>query len=141
MSGAKQDHDNTGLPAGVVAATSGMGDIAEMRRHAAEATALLKALGNEDRLLILCTLSQGEMTVGDLEARTQIHQPTLSQQLTVLRAQGMVCCRREGRHAYYAVCSPAALATIETLYQLFCARSGSCPAPISAVPRRGKPPK
>lgn len=115
-------------------------DVAEMRRHAAEATALLKAMGNEDRLLILCTLSQGEMTVSDLEARTQIHQPTLSQQLTVLRAQGMVCCRREGRHAYYSVCSPAALATIDTLYGLFCARSGSCtpPAPSKG---RGRAPK
>ncbi|MBA4340675.1 MAG: transcriptional regulator [Methylibium sp.] len=111
-----------------------------MRRHAAEATALLKAMGNEDRLLILCTLSQGEMTVGDLEARTQIHQPTLSQQLTVLRAQGMVCCRREGRHAFYSVCSPAALATIDTLYGLFCARSGTCtpPAPSKG---RGRAPK
>ena len=112
-----------------------------MRRHASEATALLKTMGNEDRLLILCTLSQGEMTVGELEERTQIHQPTLSQQLTVLRAQGMVCCRREGRFAYYSVCSPAALATIETLYQLFCARSGSCPAPSAGAKRRGKPPK
>ena len=50
--------------------------------------------------------------VGDLEEILGILQPTLSQQLTVLRAQGMVCCRREGRHAYYSVCSPAALATI-----------------------------
>lgn len=139
MSDAKHLHD-TG-PAAGVGASGAIGDVAEMRRHAAEATALLKALGNEDRLLILCTLSQGEMTVGDLEERTQIHQPTLSQQLTVLRAQGMVCCRREGRHAYYSVCSPAALATIETLYQLFCARSGSCPAPRAATQRRGKPPK
>ncbi len=115
-------------------------DVAEMRRHAAEATALLKAMGNEDRLLILCTLSQGEMTVGDLEARTQIHQPTLSQQLTVLRAQGMVCCRREGRHAFYSVCSPAALATIDTLYGLFCARSGTCTPPALSK-GRGRAPK
>lgn len=115
-------------------------DVADMRRHAAEATALLKAMGNEDRLLILCTLSQGEMTVSDLEARTQIHQPTLSQQLTVLRAQGMVCCRREGRHAYYSVCSPAALATIDTLYGLFCARSGSC-TPPAAGKSRGRAPR
>lgn len=109
-----------------------LGDVGEMRRHAAEATALLKAMGNEDRLLILCNLGQGEMTVGELESRTQIHQPTLSQQLTVLRAQGMVCCRREGRHVFYSVCSAAALATIETLYRLFCSRSESCPAPQAA---------
>lgn len=101
-------------------------DISQMREHAREATALLKALGNEDRLLILCTLSQGELSVGELEQRTQIHQPTLSQQLTVLRDQGMVSCRRDGRFAYYSVSSPAALATIATLYELFCARSGSC---------------
>jgi len=113
-------------------------DIAQMREHAREATALLKALGNEDRLLILCTLSQGELSVGELEQRTQIHQPTLSQQLTVLRDQGMVSCRRDGRFAYYSVSSPAALATIATLYELFCARSGSCEKP----PRRNanKPP-
>lgn len=113
-------------------------DISQMREHAREATALLKALGNEDRLLILCTLSQGELSVGELEQRTQIHQPTLSQQLTVLRDQGMVSCRRDGRFAYYSVSSPAALATIATLYELFCARSGSC----EKRPRRSanKPP-
>lgn len=107
-----------------------------MRRHAARACALLKAMGNEDRLMILCALSQGEMSVGELESHVQIHQPTLSQQLTVLRAQDMVSSRRDGRHVFYSVSSPAALATIETLYELFCAPGGSCPAPRS--PRRAR---
>ncbi|MEJ6002216.1 metalloregulator ArsR/SmtB family transcription factor [Paucibacter soli] len=114
-------------------------DVSPMREHAREATALLKALGNEDRLLILCTLSQGELSVGELEQRTQIHQPTLSQQLTVLRDQAMVSCRRDGRFAYYSVSSPAALATIATLYELFCARSAGCEIP-QPQRRAGKPP-
>lgn len=139
MSNKPAKSDPVEVPTVAASAATAPGDVEQMRQHAREATALLKAMGNEDRLLILCTLSQGELSVGELEARTQIHQPTLSQQLTVLRAQGMVSCRRDGRFVYYAVCSHAALATIETLYGLFCARSASC-VPPPAAKRARRPP-
>jgi ArsR family transcriptional regulator len=95
-------------------------DPALMRQAAAQACQLMKTLGNPDRLLILCQLSQGEMRVGEIEALLGITQPTLSQQLTVLRAEGLVITRREGKHIYYRVTSPQALAVLEVLYEQFC---------------------
>ena len=91
-----------------------------MRSAAAEATALLFALANENRLLLLCQLSQGERNVSELEALLGILQPTLSQQLAVLRREGLVETRREGKQIFYRISSPAALAVINTLYQQFC---------------------
>lgn len=96
-------------------------DIAEMRAAAGQAATLLRALGNEDRLMVLCQLSQGELSVSELEAQTGITQPTLSQQLAVLRAERLVATRREGKRIYYSVADPKALTVLGTLYQLFCA--------------------
>ncbi len=95
-------------------------DIDQLRDNADAAGQLLKALGNPDRLLLLCQLVGGEMNVGELEDRLKIVQPTLSQQLGVLRREGLVDTRREGRQIYYSISSPQALAVIQTLYQLFC---------------------
>jgi DNA-binding transcriptional ArsR family regulator len=92
----------------------------QMRAAAREACGLLKALSNPDRLVILCYLSQGEARVGELEEALGIVQPTLSQQLTVLREQQFVTTRRDGKNIYYSLASPQALAVIETLYQQFC---------------------
>ncbi|MGE6792231.1 transcriptional regulator, ArsR family [Pseudomonas guineae] len=96
-------------------------DIQQLRANADAAGQLLKALGNPDRLLLLCQLSQGERNVSELEALLGIQQPTLSQQLAVLRREGLVETRREGKLIYYCISSPAALAVINTLYQVFCA--------------------
>ncbi|WP_161865715.1 MULTISPECIES: metalloregulator ArsR/SmtB family transcription factor [Pseudomonas] len=95
-------------------------DIQQLRANADAAGQLLKALANPDRLLLLCQLSQGERNVGELEALLGIQQPTLSQQLAVLRREGLVETRRDGKQIYYRISSPAALAVIETLYRLFC---------------------
>ncbi|WP_191487945.1 ArsR/SmtB family transcription factor [Pseudomonas sp. FEN] len=95
-------------------------DIQQMRANADAAGQLLKALANPDRLLLLCQLSQAERNVSDLEAFLGIQQPTLSQQLAVLRREGLVQTRRDGKQIYYRISSPAALAVINTLYQLFC---------------------
>ena len=92
----------------------------QMQAAAREATALLKALSNPDRLLILCYLSQGEARVGELEEALGIVQPTLSQQLTVLRAEDLVTTRRQGKNIYYSLASPKALAVLESLYLQFC---------------------
>ena len=95
-------------------------ELEDMRQAAAQACSLMKVLANPDRLMILCQLSQGEKRVGELEELLAIVQPTLSQQLTVLRDERLVSTRREGKNIYYALDSPKALAVIETLYQQFC---------------------
>lgn len=100
-------------------------DPERLRGAAAQAVALLKALGHEARLLLLCQLSQGERSVGELEALLDIHQPTLSQQLAVLRAEGLVDTRREGKSIYYSVADPAALEVLAVLYRLYCPQEGS----------------
>ncbi|MBE7941557.1 MULTISPECIES: metalloregulator ArsR/SmtB family transcription factor [Ramlibacter] len=99
-----------------------------LRRAALEASALMKVLSNPDRLLLLCELAPGERKVGELEAATGIHQPTLSQQLTVLRSQGLVRTRREGKNIHYRIASPQALALMETLYQQFCGPAAAAAA-------------
>jgi len=95
-------------------------DLDAMHEAAAEAARLMKTLANPDRLMLLCQLSQGEMSVGELEASLGIMQPTLSQQLGVLRSEGLVDTRREGKHIYYRVLSPQALAVLQVLYAQFC---------------------
>ena len=95
-------------------------DMADMRRAAAQATTLLRTLANEDRLLLLCQLSQGEHSVGQLEAVLDIRQPTLSQQLAVLRAEGLVATRRDGKRIHYRVADAKALSLLRSLYDLYC---------------------
>jgi DNA-binding transcriptional ArsR family regulator len=99
-------------------------DLDSMHEAAADASRLMKALANPDRLMLLCQLSQGEMSVGELEAALGILQPTLSQQLGVLRDEQLVETRREGKHIYYSVRSRPALAVLQVLYDHFC-RKGS----------------
>lgn len=92
----------------------------EMRAAAAQACALLKVLGNPDRLLLLCQLTQGEYCVSELETMLGIAQPTLSQQLGVLREEELVSTRREGKQIFYRIDSNEALAVMQVLYQQFC---------------------
>ncbi len=99
-------------------------DMNAMRAAAGEASALLRLLAHEDRLLLLCQLSQEELCVGDLEERLDIHQPSLSQQLGVLRRDGVVHTRRAGRHIYYRIADPRVLKLLQTLYGLFCDNEG-----------------
>ncbi|MEC7472883.1 MAG: metalloregulator ArsR/SmtB family transcription factor [Pseudomonadota bacterium] len=112
-------------------------DIDSLKANAASASALLKALANPDRLLLLCQLSQGERSVSELEQLLGIQQPTLSQQLGVLRREGLVATRREGKLIHYRISSPEALAVIATLYQLFCER-GQQRLSIGRTSRRGR---
>jgi ArsR family transcriptional regulator len=95
-------------------------DLAALRRAALAATGLLKALSNQDRLLRLCQMTQGEYCVSELEELTGVKQPTLSQQLTVLRAEEIVITRREGKQIYYSFVSKEALAVMQVLYEQFC---------------------
>ena len=70
-------------------------DLEDMQSAAGQACRLMKVLSNPDRLMILCQLSKGEMRVGEIEEILGIVQPTLSQQLTVLREEQLVSTRRE----------------------------------------------
>jgi DNA-binding transcriptional ArsR family regulator len=95
-------------------------DPARLRSAAENAVAALKLLANPERLLLLCQLSQGEFSVGELEEQLDIHQPTLSQQLGVLRSQGVVATRREGKNIYYSVADANLLEILVVLYRLYC---------------------
>ncbi len=96
-------------------------DLDTMRASAAEACRLMKVLSNPDRLLLLCQLAQGERCPSDLEAELGIVQPTLSQQLGVLRDEGLVATRRDGKRIHYHLCSDRARAVMQVLYAQFCA--------------------
>ena len=95
-------------------------DINILRQSADAASRLMRVLSNPDRLLLLCQLAQGEQRVGELEELLGILQPTLSQQLAVLRDEGLVNIRREGKSIYYRIDSPQALAVMNVLYAQFC---------------------
>ncbi len=92
-----------------------------MQASAEKACNLLKIMANPDRLMVMCRLSQGELSVGELEEQLCIRQPTLSQQLAVLRESGLVSTRRESKNIFYSVASSQALAVMEVLYEQFCA--------------------
>ena len=95
-------------------------DIDIMRTAAEHATGVLHILSNPDRLLLLCQLSQGEKSVSELETLLDIRQPTLSQQLGVLRNDGLVHTRREGKRIYYSVADGKVLTLLKVLYDLYC---------------------
>jgi DNA-binding transcriptional ArsR family regulator len=100
-------------------------DILAMRAGASRAVGALKLLANEDRLLLLCQLSQGELCVSELEAALGIRQPTLSQQLGVLRSEGAIAPRREGKNVYYRIATPALLEILALLYRQYCPKESS----------------
>ncbi len=107
-----------------------------MRERAGEAGRFLKSLGNAHRLLILCSLAEGEKSVGGLERLLEMRQPHLSQHLTRLRAEGLVKTRREARTVYYSLGSEPAERMIGLLNELFCAKD--VPERDQAVPANDK---
>jgi DNA-binding transcriptional ArsR family regulator len=92
----------------------------ELRASADKASGLMKVMANADRLMLLCQLSQGEKSVSQLEESLDIHQPTLSQQLTVLREANLVTTRREGKNIIYTISSKSAMAVMQVLHQEIC---------------------
>ncbi len=95
-------------------------DLDKMNASASQACRLMKVLSNPDRLMLLCQLSQGEKRVGELEEILSITQPTLSQQLTVLREESLVTTRRDGKNIYYQIASRPTLAIMNVLFDQFC---------------------
>ena len=98
-------------------------ELKTMQASADQACRLMKVLTNPDRLLILCQLTLQEKCVSELQDLLGIVQPTLSQQLTVLRKEKLVTTRREGKNIYYRFSSPQALAVMEVLYAQFCKKT------------------
>ncbi len=93
---------------------------ADMQDRAVAVAALLRTLSHPARLMLACALAEGEYSVGELENRLDIRQPTLSQQLGVLREAGVVETRREARQIFYRLTGEKAAQVIEALYAIFC---------------------
>lgn len=95
-------------------------DFTAIHEHAGEAAQLMKALSNENRLMILCTLAAGEMSVGQLNERIPMSQSGLSQQLGILRREGLVATRRDAQSIYYSLIPGPATDMINLLHDIYC---------------------
>lgn len=91
-----------------------------MQAHASDAARLMKALGNEHRLMILCVLAEGELSVGELNERIPLSQSGLSQQLSRLRNDGLVTTRREAQTIFYSLAAGPADRVIQLLHEIYC---------------------
>jgi ArsR family transcriptional regulator, virulence genes transcriptional regulator len=91
-----------------------------MQEHAQAAANLLKALANENRLMILCTLISGELSVGELNIRVPLSQSALSQHLASLREAGLVATRKEAQTVYYSLLGDEAQKIIAVLQSIYC---------------------
>lgn len=117
-------------------------ELDELMRNARTASDFLKALSHENRLLLLCLLSEGERSVGELEAILSMRQSAVSQQLARLRLDGLVTTRREGKLVYYSLADEKVQRLIAVIYEIFCGCHGlgatSAPVmPVSGPASRG----
>lgn len=103
-------------------------DLDAMRAHADEAASLLRAMGNAQRLRILCLLASGEHSVGDLNAKVDLRQSALSQHLAVLRGSRLVVTRREAQTVYYRLAEGPAELVMATLHGIYCVAPGRAAA-------------
>ena len=94
--------------------------LADFEASAGKAAGLLRTLGNEKRLMILCQLGDAELTAGALQEPLGLSQSALSQHLAVLREAGVLANRRETQTIFYRIAYPAAVKVIETLAAIFC---------------------
>jgi len=92
----------------------------DMQVHAGQAAAFLKAIANEHRLMILCTLIHGELCVSDLNAKVKLSQSALSQHLASLREAGLVTTRKESQTVYYQIHGTNAIKIISVLQSIYC---------------------
>jgi ArsR family transcriptional regulator, virulence genes transcriptional regulator len=95
-------------------------DLALMEAHAEEAARLLRSLANPNRLLVLCLLTAGEMSVSELNAALPLSQSALSQHLAVLREEGLVATRRDAQTIFYRVPAGPALEVLALLHGIYC---------------------
>ncbi|WP_260680333.1 helix-turn-helix transcriptional regulator [Thalassotalea sp. PS06] len=94
-----------------------MNNIADNARQAAN---LLKLIGNEVRLMILCSLIENKLTVGQINERIDISQSALSQHLAKLRSDNLVDCEKDGLSVYYHIANPVVIKIIHILQDEFC---------------------
>lgn len=95
-------------------------DADAMRQHAGDAAQLLRALANDKRLMILCLLAEGELSVGELNEQLELSQSALSQHLAILRQDGLVTTRREAQSIRYALADGPAGRIVQTLHAIYC---------------------
>ena len=95
-------------------------EIEQMMERACTASNFLKAISHEGRLMILCHLATGEKSVTELEELLSARQAAVSQQLSRLRAEGLVAPRREGKIIYYSLTDQRAVKILDVVYDLFC---------------------
>lgn len=91
-----------------------------LARSAVDASAFLKAMAHDGRLMILCMLTEGERTVGEIEAAVPFRQAAVSQQLARLRLEGMVAAERDGKHLRYRLADPRVQKLVSVLHEIFC---------------------
>ncbi len=101
---------------------SDIGQAKRLSEKAKRAADFLKALAHQNRLIILCILSQGEKSVSELEEMLSLRQPTVSQQLARLRAAGLGAPRRDGKTIYYSLASEEARVVVGAVYEMFCGK-------------------
>jgi DNA-binding transcriptional ArsR family regulator len=99
---------------------AGLMNIALLQDKATTASALMKVLANESRLLILCQLVDGDKSVNELEGLVGLRQSALSQHLAILRRERLVRTKREAQFIFYSLASPEVRAIMKTLYQIYC---------------------
>jgi DNA-binding transcriptional ArsR family regulator len=102
------------------AAPADSGEAKRLAGKAKRAAAFLKALAHQNRLMILCILSQGEKSVSELEGMLSLRQPAVSQQLARLRTEGLVATRRDGKTIFYSLASEEARVVVGAVYAMFC---------------------
>lgn len=105
-------------------------ELDQLMRKARKASDFLKALSHENRLLLLCLLSERERSVTELENILSLRQPTVSQQLARLRLDGLVNTRREGKTIYYSLADDDVRRVITVIYSIFC-------GPVAKLPHAG----
>lgn len=95
-------------------------DAGQLAAHATDAATLLRAMASEHRLMVLCSLVQGEMSVSQLLEKMPLAQSALSQHLAVLRRERLVSTRRDGQTVFYVLKPGPALSLIRVLYDNYC---------------------
>ncbi|MFK8051277.1 MAG: ArsR/SmtB family transcription factor [Halioglobus sp.] len=100
-------------------------NLEEMAEHADEAVQLLKALSNRNRLMVLCSLSEGELSVGELLERVPLSQSALSQHLAVLRRDELVTTRRSAQTVFYSLKNENVVRVVSLLHKMYCAPTKS----------------
>ncbi|WP_372529421.1 ArsR/SmtB family transcription factor [Parvularcula marina] len=100
-------------------------NIEDMQQSAGDAADFLRSLANEKRLMIVCQLISGEMSVGELCESLDVRQSTMSQQLALLRMEGIVKTRKEAQTVYYSLANDGARQVVAILHGMFCSENGA----------------